>query len=117
VEIGRRAPLEGAKANSTCDALITSHCTHEKHLRAFVEGDTLHKLLENKIREEDRLEILMQIEDDDRQRSALFATCYLECVKGKGEHAQALNLQLLEAGKAAYEVPEYISNAIEWVCQ
>lgn len=106
-----------AKANSTCDALITSHCTHEKHLRAFVEGDTLHKLLENKIREEDRLEILMQIEDDDRQRSALFATCYLECVKGKGEHAQALNLQLLEAGKAAYEVPEYISNAIEWVCQ
>jgi hypothetical protein len=56
------------------------------------------------------------IDDEDDRRAARFATAYLECIDGKGDHAQELNLKLRERGDAEITVPRYIKDAIEWVC-
>ncbi len=52
---------------------------------------------------------------------AQFATCYLLCVEdAKGAHAfaleQSLRTRLAESASPRFECPEYVADAIRWVC-
>lgn len=105
-----------AKVNADSDVLVTRHCAHESHLCALANKGEVNERLAGKIGDELR-GALAAISDDNERRAARYATYYLECVDGKGEHAQTLNLKLRKLGGDAYEVPPYIKEAIEWVCK
>jgi len=105
-----------AKVNATTDILVTSHCVHATHLCDLANDDKVNPTLKSKVERELR-DLIDEIEDEEERRGARYATYYLECLSGKGEHAQELNLKLTNAGHDAFTVPEYIENAIKWVCE
>jgi putative ATP-dependent endonuclease of OLD family len=104
--------------NPQTPLLITEHCVYEKELRALSSSpDTVPEKLEGKVGSE-VVDDMVSIDDRDEHIGHQFATFYLSCVSGKGEHAQALNLQIRsESGDRGLVVPEYIKNAITWVCE
>lgn len=104
-----------ALANPTNQSLITRECVHREHLRTLANVGEVGEDLRAKI-SDNTSEALNALDDPDRAASR-FATYYLECIEGKGGHAQALNLNLREAGGEEYEVPTYIRNAIAFACQ
>lgn len=102
-----------AKANSTSDILVTSHCTHREQLEALANDGEVGDALSQKV-DDDVREALGQIDDVDTRQAASYATYYRECIDGKGKHAQTLNLKLREPGNGDFEVPTYIREAIEF---
>jgi putative ATP-dependent endonuclease of OLD family len=101
-----------AKVNWNSDLLVTSCCSHADDLRALGNDGTFSEKLQEKVA--DAVEDLDSL-DGEEKAAARFATAYLECITGKGEHAQELNLNLREP-KTQFAVPEHIEDAIEWVC-
>ena len=102
-----------AKVNATSDILVTNHCVHEAHLRNLANDGEVNDTLESKV-DRELCDLIDEIGDKEERRGARYATYYLECLSGKGEHAQTLNLKLVGND---YAVPAYIKNAIEWVCE
>jgi putative ATP-dependent endonuclease of OLD family len=102
-----------AKENPQSDFLVTSSCSHESQLRTLASAGSVGDKIQDKIADEQ--EDLSAITDEHERTAARFATAYLECIKGKGEHTQELNLKLDRTGNN-FNVPEYIENAIEWAC-
>jgi putative ATP-dependent endonuclease of OLD family len=103
-----------AKANAESDLVVTSSCRYSGELATLATDGSLDDKLRDKFAA--LIEDLDTIEDEDDRQAAQFATAYLECIDGKGEHAQELNLKLRECGDAEITVPQYINDAIEWVC-
>jgi putative ATP-dependent endonuclease of OLD family len=102
-----------AKVNSQSGLLVTPFCSHASQLEALASNESLDEKLQSKIA--DMEEDLSDIADEDERRAARFATAYLECIDGKGGHAQKLNLKL-DRDETEFTVPDYIEDAIEWVC-
>lgn len=104
--------------NSQNDLLVTEHCVHEEKLRALTSSpDTVPGELQDKLAPE-VLDDIAKIEDAPQRAGHQFATYYLSCVSKKGEHAQALNLQIRsKSGDSSFVVPDYIEDAITWVCK
>jgi len=102
-----------AKENPQSDFLVTSSCSHESQLRTLASAGSVGDKIQDKIADEQ--EDLSAITDEHERTAARFATAYLECIKGKGEHTQELNLKL-DRTENNFNVPEYIENAIEWAC-
>lgn len=104
-----------ALANPGLESLITRECVHEEELQALANEGTVGGSLQEKV-DDDVSEALDGFEGP-HQEAARFATYYLECIDGKGEHAQALNLNLRGADADEYDVPTYIRDAIAFACQ
>ena len=102
-----------AKENPQPDFLVTSSCSHESQLRTLASAGSVGDKIQDKIADEQ--EDLSAITDEHERTAARFATAYLECIKGKGEHTQELSLKL-DRTENNFNVPEYIENAIEWAC-
>ncbi|WP_118827303.1 ATP-dependent nuclease [Salinibacter ruber] len=102
-----------AKENPQSDFLVTSSCSHESQLRTLASTGSVDDKIQDKIVDEQ--EDLSAITNEQERTAARFATAYLECINGKGEHTQELNLKL-DRTENDFNVPDYIENAIEWVC-
>jgi len=103
-----------ALANPGLESLVTRQCVHAEALQTLAEEGIAGESLQGKI-DGDVSEALDGLEGT-HQEAARFATYYLECIDGKGEHAQALNLNLREVD-TDYDVPPYIRDAIAFACQ
>jgi len=107
-----------AYRNPENELLITEHCTHMDHLRTLTTSpDTVPDVLRGKV-DESTVADLESIKDTQGWKGHQFATYYLSCVSGKGEHAQALNLQVgSRSGNRDIVVPNHIEEAVTWVCK
>jgi putative ATP-dependent endonuclease of OLD family len=103
-----------ALANPGLESLITRECVHEEELQTLANEGTVGESLQGKL-DDDVSEALDGLEGP-HQEAARFATYYLECIEGKAEHAQTLNLNLREVD-TEYDVPPYIRDAIAFACQ
>lgn len=131
--LGKTLEYQIAFENPKCKLLLTPSLRNrqilEKLIDAFSNKESLEKLLQLlKGTEEDKRisealkKELPQIWTEEEKKKALIASQYLNSVE-KGENALELATILQDKfidspdeAKKEFHVPEYIKNAIEWVC-
>ena len=112
-----------AIANRGCSMLAERPCIHEEALKACLNDPTMAKPVNCDL-EEEALQSLKGLGAGlGEQEEARFATCYLcHAEATKGANAFALNRALranLEGkpeDKQAFDIPEYLKDAVRWVC-
>jgi putative ATP-dependent endonuclease of OLD family len=109
-----------ALENALSPLLITTSCTHEDKLEEFIQTPSQEiDVFENKINYENTKQALNSIEDETEREKLRYATYYFLSISRKGEHAFDLERKLrenLKDNSEDFKVPDYIREAIEWVC-
>ena len=133
-QYGRTLEYQIAFENPTCKLLITPSLSNNEELRNLMDFyentkkldeflDELSDTKENKRIKQSIDSCDAEIWDDNSKKKAIIASRYLNSV-GKGENALELSSilrdNLCEKGKAEFKefnVPTYIKDAIDWVCE
>lgn len=112
-----------ALANPGCSMLNESACLHEEALKAFLHDPKKDKPSDCDL-DDDVCQALQGLTIGSKeQERARFATCYLcNAEATKGAHAFALTQTLRDnqvrkpEDRQLIEIPEYLQNAVRWVC-
>lgn len=111
--------------SNVSEFMVTGSCVHAPKLKLLCQDPpSLADELKSWLQDDETLPLtsLESIHDAMNRKAATFATCYLLAVeKAKGAHAFALERVLRTklsdpAQQPAFVCPEYIHNAISWVC-
>jgi putative ATP-dependent endonuclease of OLD family len=111
-------------AENRSSFMVTDECTHAKKLRRLTDSPpVLESELEAYLTNDpaNPKVSLDSMPCDETRNRAQFATCYLLCIEdSKGAHAfaleQSLRTRLANNASPRFECPEYVADAIRWVC-
>jgi hypothetical protein len=117
-------------ANPTCSELVTDSVSNAEEIKKMMgglkNGDSIDSILQMIQYKNFREKISIEIEkckfDENEKITHIIASRYLDSVK-KGAVAQELaylvseNHKKPEENRFYFEIPSYICEAIEWVCQ
>ncbi len=120
-EKGKTFEYDLAFSNPRCDKLVTDSCSYQNSVSKIMNNYNNYEDISQFECEDEFVECLKRSDwsKEDKKR-ALVASKYLNSIsRNKGEHAFKLQnkiRKLSDDEKSIFKVPDYIKNAIEWVC-
>ncbi|WP_166387732.1 AAA family ATPase [Polaribacter sp. 11A2H] len=114
-----------AYENPNCELIVTESISNKKELKGLINSNskTIDNLFETVHKSNESKRIIKGLEEismnDDEKKKHLFAARYLNSLN-KGENAFELANDLannLPENKAEFNVPNYIKETIDWICE